>query len=112
MNGAAEEFSVVGEDRLDRIREAMLLRLHDKVCPPPPSPPPPQCPSVRCAWCLPPQIPVVRVHAVLALEFLQSTDPMCPVIPIFLELMAKDPSPDVRRCILNKIGVSDQSLPG
>lgn len=52
------------------------------------------------------------MHAVSALEYLQTPDPNCPVTSAFLTLLATDSSPDVRRCTLNKISVSDRSLPG
>lgn len=58
------------------------------------------------------QIPVVRIHAVSALEFLQDPNPDSPVTSAFLSLMAKDNSPEVRRCILNKIALTDGSLSG
>lgn len=54
----------------------------------------------------------MRVHAVSALEFLQDPVPDCPVTSALLDLMAKDSSPEVRRCILNKIPVSDRSFAG
>ena len=60
------------------------------------------------------QVPVVRVQAVSALEWLQDLEPDstgCPVTTLYLSLMATDPSPDVRRCVLNKILMSDRSLP-
>ena len=47
-----------------------------------------------------------------ALEFFQDADPRCPVVSAFIELMAKDSSPDVRRCILNKIATTNRSLEG
>ena len=47
-----------------------------------------------------------------ALEYLQSPDLNCPVSSALLSLLATDSSPDVRRCALNKITVSDRSLPG
>ena len=48
-----------------------------------------------------------------ALEFLQEPGSNnCPVTLALLELMAKDTSPDVRKCVLNKIQVTDQSLAG
>ena len=58
------------------------------------------------------QIPVVRAHAVSALELLQDPSPQCPVTTAMLELMAKDSSPEVRKAILNKIAVSNRALSG
>ena len=55
---------------------------------------------------------MVRVHAVSALQYLQAADPECPVTTALLELLEKDSSPEVRRCVLNKIIVSDKSLTG
>ena len=59
-----------------------------------------------------PQIPIVRVNAVISLEYLQIADSECPVIAALLDLIGRDSSPDVRRCILNKIAVTDKTLAG
>ncbi len=48
----------------------------------------------------------------LAMEYLQSGGPDCPVTSALLEMMAKDSSPDVRRCIINMIVLSDSSIEG
>ena len=48
----------------------------------------------------------------LAVEYLQSGGLDCPVTSVLLEMMAKDSSPDVRRCIINKIALSDASIAG
>ena len=52
----------------------------------------------------------MRVQAVSALEWLQSDEQDCPISHVYLSLMATDPSPDVRRCVLNKIELYDRSL--
>ena len=36
------------------------------------------------------QFPVVQVHAVAAVEFLQEPDPNCPMTSAWLNLLAKD----------------------
>ncbi len=48
----------------------------------------------------------------LAVEYLQSRGPNCPVTSALLDMMARDSSPDVRKCIINKIGLSDASIAG
>lgn len=54
----------------------------------------------------------MRIQAISALElFQESQDVQCPVTTAFIELLRKDSSPEVRRCVLNKIGVSDRTLP-
>jgi len=55
---------------------------------------------------------VVRVHAVCALQLFQEPDPDCPATEVLLELMEKDSSPDVRRCVLTNIAATDKSLSG
>ncbi len=58
------------------------------------------------------QIPVVRVHAVAVLQFFQVEEADCPVVAKLLELMEKDSSPEVRRCVLNNIVTIDPTLAG
>ncbi|XP_064383727.1 condensin complex subunit 3-like isoform X2 [Halichondria panicea] len=83
---AHETSCIVGGLRLEKITQVMLDRCLDKV-------------------------PAVRVQAVSALQWLQVPHPDCPVIPLLLSLLATDSSPEVRRCVLNKIEVDDRSLP-
>ena len=60
-----------------------------------------------------PQVPVVRVHAVAALELLQDGEnPQCPVVGTLLELLRGDSSPEVRRSALSKILVTNSTLQG
>ncbi len=49
----------------------------------------------------------------MALELLQDAEnPNCPVVVSFLELLRMDSSPEVRRYILNRIIVTNTTLPG
>lgn len=56
------------------------------------------------------QIPVVRVHAVKALELLQ--DPESTVQAALVKLLESDPSPEVRKTVLSVIAITDDALPG
>ncbi|XP_067656291.1 condensin complex subunit 3-like isoform X2 [Haliotis asinina] len=76
----------IDDDLYDKIYTSMLERLRDKV-------------------------PVVRMHAVLALSRLQDpTDENCPVIKAYLFLISRDPNPDVRRAVLSCIAPSTKTL--
>lgn len=57
------------------------------------------------------QVPLVRMHAVAALEHLQEDEgPECPMTKTLVWLMKRDTSPDVRRCVLNTIIVTNCTL--
>ncbi|XP_071089919.1 condensin complex subunit 3-like isoform X1 [Haliotis cracherodii] len=76
----------IDDELYDKIYTSMLERLRDKV-------------------------PVVRMHAVLALSRLQDpTDENCPVIKAYLFLISRDPNPDVRRAVLSCIAPSTKTL--
>ncbi|XP_062622300.1 condensin complex subunit 3-like [Saccostrea cucullata] len=77
----------IDDDLYDKIYECMLERLRDKI-------------------------PIVRMHAVLALTRLQNPrDENCPVIKAYLFLMNCDPNPDIRRIVLSNIAPSVKTLP-
>nr|XP_033804584.1 condensin complex subunit 3 isoform X2 [Geotrypetes seraphini] len=81
------ENAQIDDDLFDKIHNAMLLRLKDKV-------------------------PNVRIQAVLALARLQDPkDKNCPVINAYLLLLENDSSPEVRRAVLSCIGPSAKTLP-
>ena len=119
INCAVERQCRLQSTLLEKVETVMLERIHDKVCmlpdtwfvpllhafpstiPPPPPPPPPSCPH---------QIPVVRVHAVKALELLQ--DPESTVQAALVKLLESDPSPEVRKTVLSVIAITDDALPG
>lgn len=72
---------------LDLITDAMLIRLCDKV-------------------------PVIRIHAILTLAYLQ--DPQqedCPIISSLLWSLENDSSPDVRKTVVMNIAITHQTLP-
>lgn len=86
----------------------MLERIHDKVC-------------MLADMCFvnkllsplsprPLQIPVVRVHAVKALELLQDAEST--VQEELVKLLEGDPSPEVRKAVLSVIAITDDTLPG
>ncbi|XP_069488007.1 condensin complex subunit 3 isoform X2 [Ambystoma mexicanum] len=84
--GTLPENAQIDDDLFDRIHEAMLIRIKDKV-------------------------PNVRIHAVLALARLQ--DPKnedCPVINEYMLLLEKDSNPEVRRAVLSCIAPSAKTL--
>ncbi|CAI8041284.1 Condensin complex subunit 3 [Geodia barretti] len=68
---------------LEAVRDVMMERIRDKI-------------------------PVVRVHAVQALELLQEDVSLQEELARLLE---RDPSPDVRRATLNTIVITDHTLP-
>lgn len=81
------EDAKIDDDLYDKIYDCMLERLRDKI-------------------------PIVRMHAVLALTRLQNPrDENCPVIKAYLFLMSSDPNPDIRRIVLSNIAPSVKTLP-
>ncbi|KAL5022801.1 hypothetical protein ScPMuIL_001956 [Solemya velum] len=80
------ENAQIDDDLYDRIYECMLERLSDKI-------------------------PIVRLHAVLAIARLQDpTDENCPVIKSYLFLLCRDPNPEVRLTVLRSIAPSTKTL--
>ena len=120
INCAVERQCRLQSALLEKVETVMLERIHDKVCMlpdtwfvpllpfympfPPLSPPPPPPPVLSH------QIPVVRVHAVKALELLQ--DPESTVQAALVKLLESDPSPEVRKTVLSVIAITDDALPG
>ncbi|KAK0049397.1 condensin complex subunit 3 [Biomphalaria pfeifferi] len=82
-----EEDAQIEDDLFDRIYQCMIERLRDKV-------------------------PIVRVHAVLALKRLQTPlDETCPITKAFIILMSRDAMYEVRNIVLTSIAVSKLTLP-
>ncbi|KAG8510326.1 Condensin complex subunit 3, partial [Galemys pyrenaicus] len=85
--GSMPENAQIDDDLFDKINEAMLIRLKDKV-------------------------PNVRIQAVLALSRLQDPkDDDCPVVNAYATLIENDSNPEVRRAVLSCIGPSAKTLP-
>ncbi|KAM6220512.1 condensin complex subunit 3 [Rhynchocyon petersi] len=85
--GSMPENAQIDDDLFDKINEAMLIRLKDKI-------------------------PNVRIQAVLALSRLQ--DPKnddCPVVNAYITLIENDSNPEVRRAVLSCIAPSAKTLP-
>ncbi|XP_004707906.2 condensin complex subunit 3 [Echinops telfairi] len=85
--GSMPENAQIDDDLFDKINEAMLVRLKDKI-------------------------PNVRIQAVLALSRLQ--DPKnedCPVVNAYITLIENDSNPEVRRAVLSCIAPSAKTLP-
>ncbi|XP_004624601.1 condensin complex subunit 3 isoform X2 [Octodon degus] len=85
--GSMPENALIDDDLFDKINEAMLIRLRDKI-------------------------PNVRIQAVLALSRLQ--DPKndeCPVVDAYVTLIENDSNPEVRRAVLSCIAPSAKTLP-
>lgn len=85
--GSMPENAQIDDDLFDKINEAMLLRLKDKI-------------------------PNVRIQAVLALSRLQ--DPKnddCPVVDAYVTLIENDSNSEVRRAVLSCIAPSAKTLP-
>uniref|UniRef100_A0A5S6MF95 CCR4-NOT transcription complex subunit 9 n=1 Tax=Xenopus tropicalis TaxID=8364 RepID=A0A5S6MF95_XENTR len=81
------ENAQIDDDLFDKIHDAMLIRLKDRV-------------------------PNVRIQAVLALARLQDpSDPDCPVCNAYMHLLENDSNPEVRRAVLTCIAPSARSLP-
>ncbi|XP_063281840.1 condensin complex subunit 3, partial [Pelobates fuscus] len=81
------ENAQIDDDLFDKIHDAMLIRIKDKV-------------------------PNVRIQAVLALARLQDpTDPNCPVSNAYTHLLENDSNAEVRRAVLSCIAPSVQTLP-
>ncbi|XP_006160689.1 condensin complex subunit 3 [Tupaia chinensis] len=81
------ENAQIDDDLFDRINEAMLVRLRDKI-------------------------PNVRIQAVLALSRLQDPkDDECPVVNAYATFIENDSNPEVRRAVLSCIVPSAKTLP-
>ncbi|XP_019685273.2 condensin complex subunit 3 isoform X2 [Felis catus] len=85
--GSMPENAQIDDDLFDKINEAMLIRLKDKI-------------------------PNVRIQAVLALSRLQDPkDDECPVVKAYATLIENDSNPEVRRAVLSCIAPSAKTLP-
>ncbi|KAL1790347.1 condensin complex subunit 3 [Sigmodon hispidus] len=85
--GSMPENAQIDDDLFDKINEAMLIRLKDKI-------------------------PNVRIQAVLALSRLQDPkDDDCPVIDAYITLIENDSNSEVRRAVLSCIAPSAKTLP-
>ncbi|KAM6150746.1 condensin complex subunit 3 isoform 2-T2 [Erethizon dorsatum] len=85
--GSMPENALIDDDLFDKINEAMLIRLKDKI-------------------------PNVRIQAVLALSRLQDPkDDECPVVNAYATLIENDSNPEVRRAVLSCIAPSAKTLP-
>ncbi|XP_004847286.1 condensin complex subunit 3 isoform X1 [Heterocephalus glaber] len=85
--GSMPENALIDDDLFDKINEAMLIRLKDKI-------------------------PNVRIQAVLALSRLQDPkDDECPVVDAYATLIENDSNPEVRRAVLSCIAPSAKTLP-
>ncbi|KAK2500118.1 hypothetical protein MC885_006452 [Smutsia gigantea] len=85
--GSMPENAQIDDDLFDKINEAMLIRLKDKV-------------------------PNVRIQAVLALSRLQDPkDDECAVVNAYATLIENDSNPEVRRAVLSCIAPSAKTLP-
>ncbi|KAF0870927.1 CND3 protein, partial [Crocuta crocuta] len=85
--GSMPENAQIDDDLFDKINEAMLIRLKDKI-------------------------PNVRIQAVLALSRLQDPkDDECPVVKAYTTLIENDSNPEVRRAVLSCIAPSAKTLP-
>ncbi|CAH7452693.1 condensin complex subunit 3 [Phodopus roborovskii] len=85
--GSMPENAQIDDDLFDKINEAMLIRLKDKI-------------------------PNVRIQAVLALSRLQDPkDDDCPVIDAYVTLIENDSNSEVRRAVLSCIAPSAKTLP-
>lgn len=85
--GSMPENAQIDDDLFDKINEAMLVRLKDKI-------------------------PNVRIQAVLALSRLQDPkDDECPVVNAYATLIENDSNPEVRRAVLSCIAPSAKTLP-
>ncbi|KAL2780029.1 condensin complex subunit 3 [Daubentonia madagascariensis] len=85
--GSMPENAQIDDDMFDKINEAMLIRLKDKI-------------------------PNVRIQAVLALSRLQDPkDDECPVVNAYAALIENDSNPEVRRAVLSCIAPSANTLP-
>ncbi|XP_055986317.1 condensin complex subunit 3 [Sorex fumeus] len=84
--GSMPENAQIDDDLFDKINEAMLIRLKDKI-------------------------PNVRIQAVLALSRLQDPkDDDCPVANAYAALIENDFNPEVRRAVLSCIAPSAKTL--
>uniref|UniRef100_A0A2K6EJL1 Non-SMC condensin I complex subunit G n=2 Tax=Propithecus coquereli TaxID=379532 RepID=A0A2K6EJL1_PROCO len=85
--GSMPENAQIDDDVFDKINEAMLIRLKDKIS-------------------------NVRIQAVLALSRLQDPkDDECPVVDAYAALIENDSNPEVRRAVLSCIAPSAKTLP-
>ncbi|KAL6058486.1 hypothetical protein STEG23_023502 [Scotinomys teguina] len=83
--GSMPENAQIDDDLFDKISEAMLIRLKDKI-------------------------PNVRIQAVLALSRLQDPKDDCPVVDAYVTLIENDSNPEVRRAVLSCIAPSAKTL--
>ncbi|NP_062311.1 condensin complex subunit 3 [Mus musculus] len=84
--GNMPENAQIDDDLFDKINEAMLIRLKDKI-------------------------PNVRIQAVLALSRLQDPkDDDCPVVDAYVNVIENDSNPEVRRAVLSCIAPSAKTL--
>ena len=102
LNCAVERGCRIQSSLLEAVREVMLERIRDKVYTETHT-----HHMVKQHHKL--QTPVVRVHAAKALELLQEDVSLQEEL---VGLLQSDPSPDVRRAVLNTVVVSDHTLPG
>ncbi|KAK2115541.1 hypothetical protein P7K49_006167 [Saguinus oedipus] len=85
--GSMPENAQIDDDVFDKINQAMLIRLKDKI-------------------------PNVRIQAVLALSRLQDPkDDECPVVNAYATLIENDSNSEVRRAVLSCIAPSAKTLP-
>ncbi|XP_074847855.1 condensin complex subunit 3 isoform X2 [Carettochelys insculpta] len=85
--GSLPENAQIDDDLFDKINEAMLIRLKDKI-------------------------PNVRIQAVLALARLQDpSNENCPVVNVYNALLENDSNSEVRRAVLSCIAPSAKTLP-
>ncbi|XP_005366060.1 condensin complex subunit 3 [Microtus ochrogaster] len=85
--GSMPENAQIDDDLFDKINEAMLIRLKDKI-------------------------PNVRIQAVLALSRLQDPkDDDCPVVDAYVTMIENDSNSEVRRAVLSCIAPSAKTLP-
>ncbi|CAO2639989.1 Condensin complex subunit 3 [Lemmus lemmus] len=85
--GSMPENAQIDDDLFDKINDAMLIRLKDKI-------------------------PNVRIQAVLALSRLQDPkDDDCPVVDAYVTMIENDSNSEVRRAVLSCIAPSAKTLP-
>ncbi|XP_067386414.1 condensin complex subunit 3 isoform X2 [Emydura macquarii macquarii] len=85
--GSMPENAQIDDDLFDKINDAMLIRLKDKI-------------------------PNVRIQAVLALARLQDpSDENCSVVNVYNTLLENDSNSEVRRAVLSCIAPSAKTLP-
>ncbi|KAM9819142.1 condensin complex subunit 3 [Syngnathus typhle] len=84
--GSMAESAQIDDDLFDRIHQAMLVRVTDKF-------------------------PNVRIQAALAMTRLQQpTDPDCPTLNAYMQILENDSNAEVRRAVLSCIAVCPRTL--